>query len=80
MARSERRQDLDCDAYYDFRTDTVFIKVRRVTRNEDGRLCKRGIMFRVTEEMLQTIAEGQEYIVTTPDRWERLTEEVLDSE
>lgn len=74
--------EVECEAYYDFKCDTVYVKVRRIVRGPNGQLMKKGVMFRLTEEMLDWIAEGCEYVVKTPqpDRWEQIVEEVPENE
>jgi len=65
---------LDCSAWLDPNTDTVKVKVRRFDKDEDGRVTKRGVMFRFSEEMLMNIAEGMEYPILIPQNVERFVQ------
>jgi len=73
-------QEVECDAYYDFETDCVHIKVRRVIKGPDGELRKKGVIFKLTEEMLDWVPEGYQYRVRALDRWEQIVEEIPNSE
>lgn len=66
---------VEADAEYDLRSDTILVRVRRRYRDRDGTIHRRGVTFRLTDEMLMKTAEGCEYPHKSIDRFESIVDE-----
>lgn len=51
-------KDLEVQAYRDHWYDVNFVRVMRYSKDEKGRLLKRGLSFGFTDELLEPVAEG----------------------
>lgn len=65
------KKELHAEAWYSPHNDNINIKVRIAYTTKTGRLIKKGLIFKCTEELLQWTAEGCEYVhAPLPDRFE----------
>jgi hypothetical protein len=68
----------EVDHRYDVLTDSIIVRVRRFYKDENNNIYfKRGIAFKITDEMMMQIAEGSPYPIRAipKDRFEIILEE-----
>lgn len=76
----DKKWFLESEARYNIYRDLLEIKVRITKRDKENRiLTKKGCIFFITEEDLNCIAEGQEYVQTKLSR-DRFTLMALEEE